>query len=47
MNDNKYMIDKKKFLRENDHLTRPPRLECRAKNIKMNPVRKNKKTGKK
>lgn len=43
---NQYIIDKKKILRERDHLTRPPRLEGRAKNVKMNPVRKNKKIGK-
>ncbi|MDO8517976.1 MAG: hypothetical protein Q7S26_01645 [bacterium] len=32
--------DKKKLLREVDHLTRPPRLEGRAKNARMNPIRK-------
>lgn len=37
------MVDKKKFLREMDHLTRPPRLEGKAKNAKMNSVRKSKK----
>ena len=36
-----YMIDKKKILRQMDHLTRPPRLENRTKN-----VLKGKKTGK-
>lgn len=32
--------DKKKFLREQDHLTRPPRLEGKVKNTMMNPIRK-------
>lgn len=32
--------DKKKLLREQDHLTRPPRLEAESKNAKMNPERK-------
>jgi hypothetical protein len=32
--------DKKKRLREQDHLTRPPRLEGKAKNAAMNPKRK-------
>jgi len=36
-------IDKKKRLRQTDHLTRPPRLEGVVKNAKMNPVRKKKK----
>ncbi|MEK7461574.1 MAG: hypothetical protein AAB586_00685 [Patescibacteria group bacterium] len=36
-------IDKKKLLREMDHLTVPPRLEGVIKNAKMNPVRKKKK----
>jgi len=35
--------DKKRRLREVDHLTRPPRLEGKAKNAGMNPVRKQKK----
>jgi hypothetical protein len=35
-------MDKKKVLREQDHLTRPPRLEGKAKNAAMNPVRKKK-----
>ena len=35
--------DKKKILREKDHLTRPPRLEGKAKNAGLNPVRKKKK----
>lgn len=40
--------DKKKILREKDHLTRPPRLEGKVKNAKMNPIRKPKKaSGKK
>ena len=37
-----YQIDKKKHLREMDHLTRPPRLEGRVKNSMMNPIRKKK-----
>lgn len=36
-------IDKKKFLREKDHRTTPPRLEGKVKNAKMNPTRKKKK----
>lgn len=36
--------DKKKFLREQDHLTRPPRLEGKVKNAMMNPVRKPKRS---
>lgn len=36
-------FDKKKLLREQDHLTRPPRLEGKVKNAMMNPVRKPKK----
>ncbi|MEK7148162.1 MAG: hypothetical protein AAB758_02590 [Patescibacteria group bacterium] len=35
--------DKKKFLRQMDHLTVPPRLEGVVKNAKMNPIRKKKK----
>ncbi|MBI5003998.1 hypothetical protein HZC00_02815 [Candidatus Kaiserbacteria bacterium] len=35
--------DKKKTLRQTDHLTTPPRLEGKAKNAGMNPVRKKKK----
>ena len=35
--------DKKKLLRVQDHLTRPPRLEGKAKNAAMNPKRKKKK----
>lgn len=35
-------INKKKLLRETDHLTRPPRLEGKAKNAGMNPIRKKK-----
>jgi len=33
-------MDKKRRLRESDHLTRPPRLEGKVKNAMMNPVRK-------
>jgi hypothetical protein len=35
-------MDKKKILREMIHLTRPPRLEGKAKNAGMNPIRKKK-----
>lgn len=35
-------VNKKKLLRETDHLTRPPRLEGKAKNAGMNPIRKRK-----
>ncbi len=38
------MTDKKKMLREADHLTTPSRLEGKAKNAGMNPVHKTKKT---
>lgn len=34
------ILDKKRLLREVDHLTRPPRLEGAAKNNMMNPTRK-------
>lgn len=37
-------INKKKLLRQTDHLTTPPRLEGKVKNAKMNPVRKKKKS---
>ena len=37
------MIDKKKLLRAQDHLTRPPRLEGAVKEAMMQPVRKKKK----
>lgn len=36
-------IDKKTQIRQQDHLTRPPRLEGKVKNAMMNPVRKPKK----
>ncbi|HUY62332.1 MAG TPA: hypothetical protein VMV50_00870 [Candidatus Paceibacterota bacterium] len=36
-------FDKKKLLREQDHLTRPPRLEGVVKNAMMNVIRKRKK----
>lgn len=39
--------DKKRMLREQDHLTRPPQLEGKAKNAQMNPTRKQKKKLKK
>lgn len=32
--------DKKKLLRQQDHLTTPPRLEGAVKNAKMNPTKK-------
>jgi hypothetical protein len=32
---NQISLDKKKFLRETIHLTRPPRLEGRSKNAMM------------
>jgi len=38
-------MDKKKLLRQEDHLTRPPRLEGKAKNVAMNPIRKKKAQG--
>ncbi|MFA5742751.1 MAG: hypothetical protein WCX77_03040 [Candidatus Paceibacterota bacterium] len=38
-------IDKKRFLRESNHLTRPPRMEGKAKNEGMNPIQKKKKSG--
>jgi hypothetical protein len=41
-----YVVDKKRVLREQDHLTRPPRLEGRNKNFNTNPVKKAKGTGK-
>jgi len=37
------VVDKKQFIRQHDHLTRPPRLEGKVKNAMMNPVRKPKK----
>ena len=36
-------VDKKRLLRQEDHLTLPPRLEGVVKNAKMNPVKKEKK----
>ena len=38
------LTDKKKQIREEIHLTRPPRLESKVKNSRMNPVKKPKKT---
>lgn len=38
------IVDKKRLLRQADHLTRPPRLEGAVKNKMMNPVPKKKKT---
>ena len=40
---NQNIKDKKKILRETNHLTRPPRLEGVVKNTKMNPVKKKRK----
>jgi hypothetical protein len=37
-------LDKKKLLREADHLTRPPRLEGAVKEAMMQPKRKKKKS---
>lgn len=39
----KQITDKKKVLRQTDHLTTPPRLEGKAKNAGLDPVRKKKK----
>lgn len=41
-NQNKYgyQMDKKKLLREQDHLTRPPRMNGKPKGNKMKPKRK-------
>lgn len=33
---NQYIVDKKEVLRKMDHLTRPPRLENRVKNVRKN-----------
>jgi len=33
-------LDKKRLLREHDHLTRPPRLEGKVKEAMMQPVKK-------
>lgn len=41
------VIDKKKLVRESEHVTRPPRLEGVVKNAKMNPVKKEKKASSK
>jgi hypothetical protein len=40
----KQITDRKKILRQTDHLTTPPRLEGKAKNTGLNPVRKKKKS---
>lgn len=37
------LTDKKKNLRQKTHLTRPPRMEGKIKNAKMNPVKKQRK----
>lgn len=41
--DHQNPIDKKKMLREADHLTRPPRLEGAVKEAMMQPRKKKKK----
>lgn len=41
---NKNPIDKRKLLREADHLTRPPRLEGAVKETMMQPHKKKKKS---
>lgn len=40
----KIISDKKREFRENFHLTRPPRMEGKVKNAKMNPIKKIKKS---
>jgi len=42
LRDYKNMFDKKKLLREQNHLTRPPRLEGKVKEKMMQPVQKKK-----
>jgi len=42
MKNNYKIVDKKKILREKNHLTRPPRLEGVVKNAMMNSARKKK-----
>jgi len=37
-------VDKKKLLRQENHLTRPPRLEGVVKEAMMQPLRKKKRT---
>jgi len=41
--DNKNLLDKRKLLRQTDHLTRPPRLEGATKEAMMQPIRKRRK----
>ncbi len=41
---NERIVDKKRLLREQDHLTRPPRLEGGVKEAMMQPIRKKKKS---
>lgn len=43
----KRLTDRKKVLRQTNHLTTPPRLEGKAKNAGMNTFRKKKKESKK
>lgn len=40
-------LNKKHLLRQQDHLTRPPRLEGKVKNAMMNPAKKPPKKGRK
>lgn len=39
---NQKLRDKKRFLREQSHLTHPPRLEGTIKEARTQPIRKNK-----
>jgi len=36
-------INKKKLLRQTNHLTTPPRMEGKVKNAQMNPIKKKRK----
>ncbi|MDP2641840.1 MAG: hypothetical protein Q8P21_00910 [bacterium] len=40
MSRRKVPINRKKILRKTDHLTVPPRLEGKVKNVMMNPIKK-------
>lgn len=42
MSKRKKIFDKKRLLRENNHLTRPPRLEGAVKEAMMQPIKKKK-----
>lgn len=39
-------IDKKRLIREKDHMTTPPRMEGKAKNAGMRPIKKQKRNSK-